>query len=684
NIEDGKQLWTGAVAGKVYGLAVSDNHLYVSTDKGIIHCFETDPAPVRRDQVVDVPDVVIKPSPYPSDEKTKLCAQAAETALKLAGVKKGYCLVLGANTGRLAYEIARQSQMQIIGIEPDASKVSTARKLLAEAGLYGARISIHEGDLNKLPYQKNFANLIVSEETLFTGKLPTPAAEVYRVLRPCNGTVMLMIPQKTDVSNLIDWGLDSIPGWKTGKTAGNTVGFAHRGPLPGAGEWSYFHADPGNTACSGDALSQGEVDIQWFGRPGPRRMPDRHDKNVGPLYKNGRLFVSGDNYVVVIDAYNGTLLWERNVPDSVRLGAFKHSGNMVAADDQLYVASGSDCIAFDAQTGQHRLTLSVPANDDGSIGEWGYIAMVDNLLVGSITKPGAAFREQTIDTEILIWRDLMPVVCSDSMFAYKRHSEKKLWSYTPQRGVIINPTIAIGNGRIYFVESTNPETRNIADGRIKLPMLLGQGADLVSLSLSSGKILWRKPAELQAIQNMIFLSYAKEKLVITGTKNVPFDKVKKVRYDLAAFDAATGKQLWQNTQTPVPDHILQGPHGEQVQHSAIVGDVIYNTGFACNLHTGEPVTGWKWQKSGSCGVLSTSANCAFSRFNSARMFDLKTGEYTDLTGVVRPGCWINIIPAGGLILMPEASAGCICGYSIQTSIALTPGNGRPTATREVQ
>jgi len=357
---------------------------------------------------------------------------------------------------------------------------------------------------------------------------------------------------------------------------------------------------------------------------------------------------------------------------------------MAAADDELYVASGSDCIALDAQTGQHRLTLSVPANDDGSSGEWGYIATVNDLLVGSTTKPGAAFREQTIDTEVLIWRDLMPVVCSDAIFACKRHSGKKLWSYASQRGVIINPTIAIGGGRIYFVESTNPETRSIANGRIKLPMLLSQGADLVSLDLSSGKILWRKPAELQAIQNMIFLSYARERLVITGTKNAPFDKVKKVRYDLLAFDAVTGKQLWQNTQTPIPDHILQGPHGEQVQHSAIVGDVIYNTGFACNLNTGEPITGWKWQKSPSCGTLSTSAKCAFSRFNSARMFDLKTGEYTDLTGVVRPGCWINIIPAGGLILMPEASAGCICGYSIQTSIALTPVNDPPAANKEVQ
>ncbi len=36
---DGKLLWTGTVAGKAYGLAVANAHLFVSTDKGKIHCF---------------------------------------------------------------------------------------------------------------------------------------------------------------------------------------------------------------------------------------------------------------------------------------------------------------------------------------------------------------------------------------------------------------------------------------------------------------------------------------------------------------------------------------------------------------------------------------------------------------------------------------------------------------------
>ena len=39
-------------------------------------------------------------------------------------------------------------------------------------------------------------------------------------------------------------------------------------------------------------------------------------------------------------------------------------------------------------------------------------------------------------------------------------------------------------------------------------------------------------------------------------------------------------------------------------------------------------------------------------------------------GAMRPGCWINTIPAAGLAMIPEASSGCICSYPLQTTVAL--------------
>jgi len=672
---DGKQLWAGRVEGKAYCLAASGGQLFVGTDTGTIHCFKHETSQTR----TPAPAGRVLRAPYPEDERSLLYRRAAETAVDVAGVKKGYCLVLGANIGKLAYEIAKRSEFRVIGVEPDASKVAAARKRLAAAGLYGSRIVIHHGELDKLRYQKWVANLVVSDETLASGKMPPSASEVYRVLRPSGGVVVLAQPPGAgDRVALARWGARAVPGWQVEAWQdGGAIGIARRGPVPGAGEWTHLYADGGNSASSGDALPPGAVDIQWFGRPGPRRMVDRHEKNVAPLYKDGRLFISGDNYVIAVDAYNGTVLWEHDLPQSIRLGALKNCGSMVATDDCLYVAAAGRCVGFDVKTGEQKLAFSIPEHPLNEGSEWGYVASVGDLLFGSAAKPGATFRIQDVDTQTLIWRDEQPVVCSDFLFAMDRHTGKTRWTYVPEHGVLMNPAIAVGGGRVYAIESTNPKTRSAGNGRIKLDVLLGEGSNLVALDMSSGEVLWRRPADLQEIRHVLFLSYAQETLVVTGSKNVPADDEMRVRYDLSAFDAATGRLLWQSTQKPVPDHILDGPHGEQVQHSAIVGQTIYNTGFALDLRTGRPVPGWKWQKSDKCGTVSTSAFCAFSRYSSPRMFNLKTGEYTPLTSVTRPGCWINIIPAGGLVLIPEASSGCTCYYSVQTSIALVPRDVEP-------
>ncbi len=670
---DGKTLWRGTVRGKAQGLAVSDGRLYVSTDQGMIHCFQPGTPPASGPHTFEFLEAATPGSPWPADAQSSRYEQAARAALQRVGTIKGYCLVLGAGDGRLAYEIARRSQFQVVGLEPDAPRVAEARRRLAEAGLYGVQVTIHQGDADKLPFPSYWANLIVCADTL-----PPSSAEVCRVLRPCGGSLVLVLPEPAVEERVTKWGAPALTGWKFQRSGASLVASIARGPLPGAGDWSHFYADAGNTACSGDTLSLGPVDLQWFGGPGPRLMPDRHDKNMAPLYTNGRLFVPGDDSVIAVDAYNGTILWERDVPRSLRLGAFKNCGGMAATDERLYIASGSDCLALDAGSGELHQTLRIPAAPDGMAREWGYVALADDLLLGSATRPEATFREQTLDTEVLIWRDLMPVVCSESLFAYEHDSGRRLWEHVPERGVIINPTIALGGGRAYFVESTNPVTRRVADGRIKLPTLLSKGADLVALDLRTGQVRWRKPAGLETIEHVLFLSYARDRLVVTGTKNVETPSGRRVRYDLAVFAADSGERLWAGTQTPIPDNILEGPHGEQVQHPALVGDVIYGTGFACKLNTGAPFEGWKWQKSRYCGTLSTSAACAFSRYDNPWMFDLKTGQHTVLSPEARSGCWINILPAGGLILVPEASAGCTCGHPIQTSLAFVPRPAEPS------
>ena len=39
---------------------------------------------------------------------------------------------------------------------------------------------------------------------------------------------------------------------------------------------------------------------------------------------------------------------------------------------------------------------------------------------------------------------------------------------------------------------------------------------------------------------------------------------------------------------------------------------------------------------------------------------------------MRASCWINMVPACGLVLVPEGSSSCPCAYNYKTSVAFTP------------
>jgi outer membrane protein assembly factor BamB len=681
--KSGKTLWNAKIDGRVEGLAFCNGRLLVSLDNGRTACFQSGPAVSDSRRSGDLRyHVVAEPTtnqPYPNNPQL---AQAAEAAIKNAGFTKGYCLVLQAGTGQLAYEIARRSEFHVICHETDPIKVDAMRVKFLKAGLYGSRIEVHQGVAKELPFPKYFANLIVSETVLTEGTTLPSASEVFRVLRPCGGTVDMMVQAGTAAQlQLSEWG-GGLPEWQV--TTGKLMhGVARRGRLPGSGEWSHFYADLGNTACSGDEIRPVAMDLQWFGRPGPANMVDRHKKAPAPLYVNGRLFVSGFNYFAALDAYNGFVLWEKHIPRSARIAAFKDSSNIAATESHVMVAAGDSCLVLDAQTGETMLTI--PAVGTQPQKAWGYLATTENLIIGTVAKPEGSLRSMGKLEDVIVWKNEQPVVCSSSIFAVDRTTGKRVWEYPARIGAIINPTIAIGNGRVYFVQSKNGLTLESKDGRIPLPELLGQGSQVVALNLKTGVPVWLQSADLSAIQHIIYLSYAKETLLITGSRYTTVDpsethgrskpqQLKRVRYELQAFDAQKGAPKWKATATPNYDDVLTGSHGEQVQHPAIVNDIIYGPAFAYYLQTGKPYQGWKWEKSHKCATLSTSLYCAFSRFTQAKVpyiFDLKTGQSAPLSHT-RPGCWINTIPAGGLILIPEASAGCTCEYPIQTSLALIP------------
>jgi hypothetical protein len=176
------------------------------------------------------------------------------------------------------------------------------------------------------------------------------------------------------------------------------------------------------------------------------------------------------------------------------------------------------------------------------------------------------------------------------------------------------------------------------------------------------------------LQHNVFVSCAREKLVVVGSRNNGTDKkTATLLYDVHVFDAATGERKWSRTQDQRQK--INGEHGEQERHPVIVGDRLYCEPVAYDLATGERLE-WKWPWTSNarrgCGTLAASASCFFFRDENLKLFDLKADKPQPVTTETRPGCWINLLPAGGLLLAPEASSGCTCNFAVQTSLALVP------------
>ncbi len=642
-LDDGGQVWTAAVEGKTYGMAVARGRLLVSTDAGHIYCFSAE---------ADAEAIAVEPSdvqefPYPDAKTQQRYAETAERILARTEIKRGYCLVLNSNEGRLASELAKRTDLRIVGVESDPAKVAKSRRALDAAGLYG-RVVIHQRDSSDtLPYTDYLFNLVVADSLATGGELGGSRDEVVRVLRPCGG-VAIFGPRDDQVHR--------------------------RGPVEDSGEWTHMYADAANTACSSDRRVTGAMELQWFGPPGPRQMIDRHHRTVAPLCKNGRLFVPGNDRVIAVDAYNGTVLWNVPFPTSRRVGVFRDCSYMVAADDSLYVAAGPNCHEVDAATGEIRRTFSVPATKDGEKCEWGYLASSGDLLIGSRVKTGASRRGHSRQQiEEGTYYDSRPLACSDMLFALDRATGEECGTYVPSSGAIINSTITVGDGSVFSVQSSNKATLQNQNGRFRLAELLTSDTNVIGLDIRDDNTLWVASHDLSALQHAIYTSYAQGKLIIVGSRNDGTDKEKsRVFFDIHVLDAKTGRQVWYKTQHQGTK--IGGSHGEQDHHPVIVGDRLYCEPYAYDLHTGEPLANWAWRKEHrrGCGTMSASASSLFFRQANPTMFDLETSQSSKVTTITRPGCWINMIPAGGLLLIPEASSGCTCNFAVQTSLAFLP------------
>ncbi len=701
--DSGELVWNTKVEGKASGLAAANGRLYVSTDTGKIYCFASENASSSKSQVVmqtnpvggggSAPAGPVRPpvaNPYPKDELTEVYEAAAEAILMETGVTKGYCLVVGAERGRLAYELAKRTNLTIIGVEPDLQKVQAARLALDAAGLYGQRVTIDQGDLSALPYSNYFANLIVSDSLILTGQIPGEPARLVRHIKPCGGAICVGAPANipgcaaprpaqraaaVSSKELLSWFARLELGSCRISQVNGLWATLQRGALPGAGKWTHQYAEPGNTACSDDLALAGPLGLLWFGEPGSAPMVNRHDAATSPLAVNGRLFIQGENVVMAYDSYNGMLLWKREIPGAMRTRLkSRECGNLAASQDSFFIAIGDKCLRLDAATGETRATYTMPPTPEGLPRNWGYLAYVDGVLYGSAM------------TEIGI---------STSVFAMDARDGRHLWNYGGKN--IANLTIAVGDGWIFFVDSSlTPQQRDtlLKEDKSHLAGLQGEQAKkaeekqkkldarlAVALDARTGGKLWEKPVDVTdcsriGIGGGELMAMYRDGIVVLCGANANGHYWKQFlagefsQRRLLALSAKTGNTMWARD-------------ANYRHRPLLIGDTIIAEPWAFDLATGQqktrphPLTGaettWQFLRPGHhCGAISACPQMLLMRSGYTSYYDLRDDAGIRHFAGHRLGCWINGIAADGLALAPEASAGCICLYPIVCSLALEP------------
>jgi outer membrane protein assembly factor BamB len=557
-----------------------------------------------------------------------------------------------------------KSRFNVLCFSSSDRVVDEARKALFKThALYGARIAARKLD------SKQLKKIQDGTVTLFVGspatnvEPSTPPSEAARLARPNGGTAILRAPLPSETP----------PGWRKIEKDGISAVFT-RPALSGTGDWTHQYGKPDNTAYCGETLlgarSVTDLREQWFGRPGPRFRADRSGRGAAPLAVDGRLFVLGLGRALGMDAYTGTILWSRTLPGVNRFNIHHDSGNWCADKKNLYIPYGDECLVLDNKTGAVRKWFHLPVKSGSEASGWSYIARDGALLFASSTKPGTRY---TDFHGAYGWYDaksdsIRAVTCAADIFAMNADNGGKKWSYSPV-GLIINPTITIADGMVFFIESSDASLRKEKKYRFT-PNRLSKSSAIVALDASTGKKIWSRKVELNKNNELnypveaVYLSYGEGSLAFLTSRT---DKKPFGTYYLTVFDGASGKPRYKKEfKWAAKDH------GGHLSRPVIASGRLNIRPKTFDLKTGKVLN--KNNFWGCCGTYVATKDMLIMRSGGPiTLWRLDGAKWNRSSWKrLRPDCWISVAPACGMLLAPEGGGGCRCGVWMETSVGFIP------------
>jgi outer membrane protein assembly factor BamB len=616
-----KVIWKNEVDGAPHCLAVAGGRVYASTDRGTIYCFS--PSAKKPLEIAARPQQPAVDSRY---------SAAADEIIRRTNVKEGFCLDLDCGDGSLAIALAQRTNLQIYALSSSPDQTASVRQRLSVAGLYGTRITVHYQEAGKERYGKYFADLVVSSRSLDSGPMTISASNLPPTLRPSGGIACTGQPGAMQVFT--------------------------RQPLAKTGSWTHQYSDLGNTSCSADEVVQGQLRALWY-RDVDLEMPQRHGRGPAPLFFEGRMFVEGLGALRAVDAYNGRNLWEFALPKVLTAYNADHlngtavtGSNFCVTSAGVFVHDKERCYRLDAATGKKLGEFMSPTGPAGAAGQWGYIACDGTLLFGSLANPEHRVRYAYVRADMSdLWGE------SKTFFVLDALTGKLLWRYDAEQS-IRNNAIAVGSGRVFLIDrpiAKEDEWDPTNDAR-KLPPISKVDqppGKVIAFEAATGKIAWK--SDQDAFGTMLAYSPQHDALLM-AYQSTRFKLPSEVGGRLAVFRGATGERLWDKS-------------AKYVTRPLINDRKIYAQGGSWDLLTGEDQP-FVFERSYGCGQLAGSRHMLLFRSATLGYLDLNRGSRVENFGGIRPGCWINALPVGGLVLIPDATAGCQCSYQNRSWMAL--------------
>ncbi len=582
-------------------------------------------------------------------EKSVAAQNLAGELFQRTGIRRGLCVVLGDDVD-VPLEIAQGSELLVHVRSPQTAVVETVQKQGAAAGLGITRLTAEQGPLANLPHADNVVDIVVAPRMTTELLESLLVEEVLRALRPRGTALVGYVSAASADENrkkLQQWvGAEHAERIQTWDSGGLSWIQFSKPALKGAGEWTHWEHGPDNNPVSADTIIKAPYMTQFMAKPYYIAMPSittaaggRTFLAIGHIAHHRREW-DMMNKLIARNGYNGTLLWERKLPE----GYLVHRSAFIATQETFYMLDGSRCLLLDPETGREKGAIRIP----GLSGEWKWMVLKQDFLYvlagrkdprAQITKGDRSFGGWS-------WSDLsrgyyskphVPWGFGDTLAAYDLKKKEVRWIHKEEKP-IDSRGMSMGEDRLtVYCPQQHFRCLDLKTGKV---LWTNQEKDVLGLIEEPGKGLTSTPG----FRTACLAVYTPDAIIIQG----------QTRMNVVALSTVDGYQLWTKKK------VTNNPNAIYVDGNIVLGVGPGGSHVVVEPTTGKVLEDLQFRKR-ACTRLTACSDSFFVRGEGTLRYD-RVKKKVLVDGAARPACNDGALPANGLLYIGPWQ--CDCNLSL--------------------